>query len=88
MDRIPALLQRALRARLVGSHIWTVDDNGWIYELVVTNPTTNERHGYPLRPSDPFAVTVYRHFQGWALENGSEIEKAAAVACWELYGFS
>jgi len=37
IERIPALLQRALRARLVGSHVWTVDDNGWIYELVVTN---------------------------------------------------
>jgi len=87
IERIPALLQRALRARLVGSHVWTVDDNGWIYELVVTNPTSNERHGYPLRPSEAIAEIVYRHFQSWAFENGSETDKAAALACRERYGF-
>jgi hypothetical protein len=87
MVRVPLLLQRALCARLVGSHMWTVDDNGWIYELAVTNPTSNEHHGYPLRPSEAIAETVFRHFQSWALENGSENDKAAASACRERYGF-
>jgi hypothetical protein len=87
MERVPALMQRALRARLVGSHIWTVDDNGWIYELALTNPANNERHGYPLRPSEAIAETVYRHFQSWALQEGSDADRAAALACRERYGF-
>jgi hypothetical protein len=87
MRRVPTLLERALRARLVGSHIWTVDDNGWIYELTVTNPTTNEHHGYPLRPFEAFAEIVYRHFQGWVLVHGSHADQAAALACRERYGF-
>jgi hypothetical protein len=87
MKRVPALLERALRAQLVGSHMWTVDDNGWIYELAVTNATTNEHHGYPLRPSEAIAEVVFRHFQQWAWENGSESDKAAALACQERYGF-
>jgi hypothetical protein len=49
---VSVLLERALGAQLVGSHIWTVDDNGWIYELSVTNVTTNEHHGYPFRSSE------------------------------------
>jgi hypothetical protein len=87
MERVPMLLQRALSARLVGSHIWTVDDNGWIYELAVTNPTSNEHHGYPLRSSEAIAEIVYRHFHGWALQHGSDSDKGAALACRERYGF-
>jgi hypothetical protein len=64
-----------------------VDDNGWIYELAITNSESGEHHGYPLRPSEAIAETVYRHFQSWALENGSEKDKAAALACRERYGF-
>jgi hypothetical protein len=53
--RVPVLLERALGGQLVGSHIWTVDDNGWIYELSVTNVTTHEHHGYPLPSSEAIA---------------------------------
>jgi hypothetical protein len=67
--------------------MWTVDDNGWIYELAVTNRTSNERHGYPLRASEAFAETGYRHFQSWVLEHGSDADRAAALACRERYGF-
>jgi hypothetical protein len=87
MARIPALLDRALRASLVGSHIWTVDDNGWIYELAITNPATHERHGYPLRPAEAIAEIVFRHFKVWAANGGSASDKAAALACQKLYGF-
>jgi hypothetical protein len=87
MKRIPVLLERALRVPLVGSHLWTVDDNGWIYELAVTNATTNEHHGYPLRHSDAIAEIVFRHFQRWAFQEGSEGDRAAASACQQRYGF-
>src|ERR1700730_19028442 len=77
LKRVGALLERALRPPLVGSHLWTVDDNGWIYELAVTNSTTNEHHGYPLRPSEAIAEVIFRHFYKWAFESGSDSDKAA-----------
>ena len=88
MARIPDLLDRALRAGLVGSHMWTIDDNGWIYELSVTNSGTHERHGYPLRPSEAIAEVVFRHFKAWAVGAGSDKDMTAAVACQRLYGFT
>lgn len=66
MARIPALLDRARRARLIGNLVWTVDDNGWIYELQITNQVRNEHHGYPLRAGDPFIERIFRHFKAWA----------------------
>jgi hypothetical protein len=87
MARIPALLNRALQASLVGSHMWTVDDNGWIYELAITNVTTSERHGYPLRASEAIAEIVFRHFKAWAMQSGSSNDMSAALACQARYGF-
>lgn len=87
MARIPVLLDRALRSGLVGSHMWTIDDNGWIYELALTNATTSERHGYPLRPSEAIAELVFQHFASWATVNGDDSDRNAVHACRTLYGF-
>jgi hypothetical protein len=85
--RIPRLLDRAQGASLVGNFIWTVDDNGWIYELTVTNIGLNQHHGYPLRPSEAIAEKVYCRFRTWAMQHGSPADLTAADACQSFYGF-
>lgn len=79
-QRIPALLDRAKRAALLGTLIWTVDDNGWVYELQVTNEAQNQHHGYPLLPSDPFAPDVVSKFTAWAALHGTPADRQAATA--------
>lgn len=86
MTRIPALFDRARRARLIGNLIWTVDDNGWVYELQLTNSGRNEHHGYPLRAGDPFVEKIFRFFAAWAVHDGTENDRRAAEACRNRYG--
>ncbi len=86
MTRIPALLDRARRARLIGNLIWTVDENGWVYELQMTNSGRNEHHGYPLRAADPFVERVFRFFGAWAARDGTDDDRRAAEACRNRYG--
>lgn len=83
--RIPALFDRAKRAFLLGSLLWIVDDNGWIYELQMTNAGQNQHHGYPLLPTDPFAPLVVRRFAAWAAGHGTRTDKQAAENCKLLY---
>lgn len=85
MCRIPALLDRARRARLIGNLIWSVDDNGWVYELQMTNAGQNEHHGYPLRANDPFVEKVFRLFVAWARDDGKDSDRRAAEACRDRY---
>jgi len=87
MARVPLLLTRARRAALLGSHIWTVDDTGWIYELTPTNETLNQHHGYPLLGTEAITEEVFRHFMQWANVAGTPADRAAAFACQSLYGF-
>jgi hypothetical protein len=87
ISRIPRLLGRAQSASLVGSFMWTVDDNGWIYELAATNSAQNQYHGYPLRPSEAIAEQMFRRFDAWARLHGSSADVAAARACTSFYGF-
>lgn len=86
LARIPALLERAAAARLIGNLIWTVDDTGWIYQLELTNSVQNEWHGYPLLPSDAFAYQVWKRFAEWADEAGSPNDQKAAKSSALLYG--
>lgn len=86
MSRIPALLDRARRAHLIGNLIWTVDDNGWVYELELTNSGQNEHHGYPLRAGDPFVERVFGVFKEWAAVHGTDDDRNAAEACAKRYG--
>jgi hypothetical protein len=88
VDRIEGLLDRAKHARLIGNLIWTVDDNGWVYELQMTNASRNEHHGYPLRATDPFVERVYRFFEAWASKQGTIADRDAAAACRKRYGLS
>jgi hypothetical protein len=71
--RAPELLRRGVLAGLVGRHdtrddptmLWTIDDNGWIYECRITVPTRALYHGYPLLPGDAFAKKVIERYASW-----------------------
>ena len=85
---IPKLLRRGIRAALIGDTqrmIWTVGDDGWIYEGRQTNPATLEFHGYPLRRRERIVVQVCRRFNAWAEGHGSQVERNAAVECRNRY---
>ncbi len=87
---IPRLLRRGIRAGLVAAStrlIWTISDEGWIFEGRITNVDQREYHGYPLRPSEPIAEVVYRRFLAWAQANGDAADLQAAANCRDLYGF-
>lgn len=88
---IPRLLRRGIKAGLIASStrlIWTISDEGWIFEGRVTNIEQREYHGYPLRPSEPIAEAVYRRFSAWAATHGEAADKQAASNSRDLYGFT
>lgn len=88
---IPRLLQRGIKAGLVASStrvIWTISDQGWIFEGRITNIEQREYHGYPLRPSEPIAEAVYQRFHAWAAMHGEALDRQAAANCRDLYGFT
>jgi hypothetical protein len=78
LGRIPLLLQRGIWAGLIGHNdnlgdptlIWTVDDNGWIYEARITIPSQALYHGYPVLPSDAFGKIVIARFTKWVYGQG------------------
>jgi hypothetical protein len=64
--RIPDLLRRGVMLGLWSDHndgdfprmFWTIDQNGWIFELRITNSGQAQYHGYPLLQGDAFARHV------------------------------
>ena len=62
------MIHRGLQTGLVGENgiIWSVSDNGWIYEARATNLQQSKYHGYPVRNTETIAERVYRRFRGWA----------------------
>ena len=89
MAALPGIIDRALRAGLVGEHgiLWAIADNGWIYEARITNAGRSEYHGYPVRSSEAIAQAVYQRFRDWANNQGDERARVAAANCGQLYGF-
>lgn len=89
MLAIPGLMQRGLRASLVGTSqmLWTVADSGWIFEARLTNSVQLEYHGYPVRSSEPIAEAVFSRFNEWAAANGTAADRQAAANCQAMYGF-
>lgn len=93
---IPELLARGIAAGLIGrvegqgvpTMLWTISDQGWIFEARVTNAGLADYHGYPVRPSESIAEQVYRRFKDWALTRGGDADRLAVVNCRALYGFS
>lgn len=90
VSSIPRLLRRGIRAGLIGDSpriIWTVGDDGWIFEGRITNAEQDEYHGYPVRPTEPIAEPVYRRYAHWAQVRGDEQDREAAARCRAMYGF-
>jgi hypothetical protein len=90
MAKIPDLIDRGLKAGLLGENslLWTVGDDGWIFEGRLTNPSRADYHGYPVRPNErAIAARVYDRFRSWVSSKGDEVDKQAAINCAALYGF-
>jgi len=85
---VQALLRRGISAGLVGGRLlWTIADDGWIFEARRTNVVNSEYHGYPVRPTEAIAEPVYKRFAGWATANKDAKAINAAQACAARYGF-
>ena len=86
---IRRLIERGLRAGLVGrGHlIWTVGDDGWIFEGRPTNVVTFEYHGYPVLEWEAIARPIYDRYSEWARAFGSDRDRIAAEHCRIRYGF-
>lgn len=89
MSTIPNLIERGLRAGLVGRRnlIWTVGDDGWIFEGRPTNVGTSEYHGYPVLRGEAIARPVYERYSEWASTSGSDPDRIAAEQCRIRYRF-
>jgi hypothetical protein len=78
MPRAPILLRRGILSGLVGDNdsqgdptlIWTVDDNGWIYEGRVTIPGRAVYHAYPVLRSEAVARAVIARYIQYAYDRG------------------
>ena len=73
------------------SQIWTIDDNGWIYEMAITNSAQAQYHGYPVLTGDAFAKQVLARARDVAFDPAGftipldPVVKAAIVAAEVLY---
>jgi hypothetical protein len=81
--RIKRLLKRGVLGGLISENaiqgdptmLWTLDHNGWIYELRITHPGRAIYHGYPVLPSDPFARKVIARLSVWASDESEDAVK-------------
>ncbi len=93
MARTGRLLRRGLLAGLIGRNdkqgdptlIWTVDDNGWVYEGRITTPSQALYHAYPLLPSDAFAKMVIARYAEWAYDQTEPRSLAALQNALDRY---
>lgn len=93
MARVGELLRRGLSAGLIGHNekqgdptlIWTVDNNGWIYEGRITTPSQALYHAYPLLPSDAFAKIVIARYTEWACAQSDTEPRTALQNVLERY---
>ncbi|HVC63598.1 MAG TPA: hypothetical protein VND19_24935 [Acetobacteraceae bacterium] len=93
---ISELLTEGIRAGLIGkveaqgvpTMLWTVSDQGWIFEARVTNVGLADYHGYPVRASESIAEQVYSRFRDWVGTQAGDADRRAVVNCRALYGFS
>ncbi|MFL6844657.1 MAG: hypothetical protein ACJ8ER_07230 [Allosphingosinicella sp.] len=81
MKRVPGLIKRGIVAGLTSEAeakgvprlLWSIDDNGWVYEARLTNEGQALYHGYPLLPGDPVAIKVISRFRDWAYARDSAV---------------
>ena len=88
--QVPALIQRGIRAGLIGHTqriIWTVADDGQIFEARETNRATSEFHGYPVLQTEAIARIVFNRFSEWVQQHGTPEERSAGDSCRLRYEF-
>jgi hypothetical protein len=93
MPRAPELLRRGIEAGLFGKTIkkgdpgllWSVDDNGWIYEAQITNPGFAEYHAYPVLPNEAIARKVLMRYADYVLAVDDPMLTASLDAAQRLY---
>lgn len=86
--RIAQLLQRGIDAGLFGdlvrqgdpTMLWTLDNDGWIYELRQTIPGRALYHGYPLLPTNALGRKVIARFESWYLSLAPTQRQPAILA--------
>lgn len=96
--RIPDLLKRGVMLGLwsdqndgdVPRLLWTIDENGWIFELRITNSGQAQYHGYPVLPGDAFARHVLVRAREVAFAEGEfpvdqDLKAQAAIAAAETF---
>lgn len=93
MVRVPSLLQRGIEAGLFGKTqkkgdpglLWSVDDNGWIYEAQITNPGYGVYHAYPVLPNEAIAPKVLLRYADYVLEMNTPVLEASLAAARRRY---
>ena len=69
-----------------GDLIWTVGDDGWIFEGRPTNVVTCGYHGDPVLGWEAIARPIYDRYREWAKASGSNLDRIAAEQCRFRYG--
>ena len=93
MARAPNLLKRGILAGLWGdkskkgdpSRLWTIDDNGWIYEAQITNPGYGGYHAYPVLRNEAIARKVLARYRDHVETVKCPVEEAALAKALERY---
>lgn len=93
MSRMPSLLRRGILAGLVGANsiqedptiLWTIDDDGWIYESRITVPGRAEYHGYPVLRGEAIARPIIARFVQHAYDAVSDDLRKVAQRVQERY---
>ena len=93
MKRAPTILRRGIDAGLFGKVnkkddpglLWSVDDNGWIYEAQITNPGYAVYHAYPVLPNEAIARKVLMRYADYVAGSGDPGLAASLQAAQRRY---
>ena len=93
IPRAPGLLKRGIDAGLFGKKkkkgdpglLWSVDDNGWIYEAQITNPGFAVYHAYPVLPNEAIARKVLLRYTDFVIQPNSPQLTASLAAARRRY---
>ncbi len=93
IPRAVPLLKRGIAAGLFGkgtkkgdpSLLWTVDDNGWIYEAQITNPGYGLYHAYPVLPNEAIAGKVLMRYADYVTQQNDPVLDLSLVAARKRY---
>jgi hypothetical protein len=94
MARVPALLRRGILSGLVGENddnrgdptlLWSIDDNGWIYEARLTIPGRALYHGYPVLRSEAIARAIIARYIHWVYNSDAAVLFSSVQELQERY---